>query len=142
MGSVFSLCCSCVAYVLTVTQNICEGKKDVDARMDAPTLIELALDTVLPKVLAFGRGFPWRTEEFVVRDAAWVDLSGHSPTVPYFLAQCLVQSRRGPKTTTFKTKRFSLMVVVPAAQWSEYVEWLEKTEEEVRFCLFIVSSLG
>ncbi|KAG1801309.1 hypothetical protein EV424DRAFT_1545421 [Suillus variegatus] len=110
--------------------NICEGKKDVDARMDAPTLIELALDTVLPKVLTFGRGFPWRTEEFVVRDAAWVDLSGHSPTVPYFLAQCLVQSRRGPKTTTFKTKRFSLMVVIPAAQWSEYVEWLEKTEEE------------
>jgi hypothetical protein len=28
------------------------------------------------------------------------------------------------------------MVVVPAAQWSEYEEWLERTEEEVRFHLF------
>ncbi|KAG2043747.1 hypothetical protein BDR03DRAFT_1004992 [Suillus americanus] len=46
--------------------NICEGKKDIDAHMDAPTLIELTLDTVLPKILAFGSGFPWRTEEFVV----------------------------------------------------------------------------
>ncbi|KAG1847356.1 hypothetical protein DFJ58DRAFT_843242 [Suillus subalutaceus] len=111
--------------------NICEGKKDIDARLDAPGLIQIALDTILPKILTFGRGFPWRTEEFVVRDATWVDLSGHLPAIPYFLAQCLVQSRRGPKTTTFKTKQFLLMVVVPAAQWSEYEAWLDKTEEEI-----------
>ncbi|KAG1763418.1 hypothetical protein EV702DRAFT_1051821 [Suillus placidus] len=110
--------------------NICEGKKDIDACLDAPSLIAIAFDTILPKILTFGRGFPWRTHEFVVRDAAWVDLSGHLPAIPYFLAQCLVQSRRAPKTTTFKTKKFSLMVVVPAAQWSEYEEWLERTEEE------------
>ncbi|KAG2131696.1 uncharacterized protein EDB93DRAFT_1108020 [Suillus bovinus] len=110
--------------------NICEGKKDIDARLDTPSLIAIAFDTILPKILTFGRGFPWRTQEFVVRDAAWVDLSGHLPAIPYFLAQCLVQSRHAPKTTTFKTKEFSLMVVVPAVQWSEYEEWLERTEEE------------
>ncbi|KAG1901667.1 uncharacterized protein F5891DRAFT_1187121 [Suillus fuscotomentosus] len=110
--------------------NICEGKKDIDARLDAPGLIQITLDTILPKILTFGRGFPWCTEEFVVRDATWVDLSRHLPAIPYFLAQCLVQSQCGPKTTTFKTKQFLLMVVVPAAQWSEYEAWLDKTEEE------------
>ncbi|KAG1901330.1 uncharacterized protein F5891DRAFT_979512 [Suillus fuscotomentosus] len=99
--------------------NICEGKKDIDAHLDAPSLIAIAFDTVLPKILTFGRGFPWRTQEFLIRDAAWVDLAGHLPTIPYFLAQCLVQSRRAPKTTTFKTKKFSLMVVVPAVQWNQ-----------------------
>ncbi|KAG2158086.1 uncharacterized protein EDB93DRAFT_1100863 [Suillus bovinus] len=111
--------------------NICEGKKDIDACLDTPGLITITLDTILPKILAFGKRFPWRTEEFVVWDASWVDLSGHLPAILYFLSQCLVQSRCRPKTTTFKTKQFSLMVVVPAAQWSEYEAWLDKTEEEI-----------
>lgn len=81
-----------LSYVLTITQNICEGKKDVDVRMDAPSLMKITFNTVLPKVLAFGMGFPWRTAEFVVQDAAWIDLSGYLPAIPYFLAQCLVQS--------------------------------------------------
>ncbi|KAG1754165.1 hypothetical protein EDB19DRAFT_1823558 [Suillus lakei] len=99
--------------------NICEGKKDVDTRLDAPGLIQITLETILPKILTFRRGFLWRTEEFIVRDATWVDLSGHLPAILYFLAQCLVQSQHRPKTTTFKTKQFSLMVVVPAVQWTK-----------------------
>lgn len=137
----FFLSLQVAVFLTLINQNICEGKKDIDARLDAPGLIQIALDTILPKILTFGRGFLWRTEEFVVRDATWVDLSGHLPAIPYFLAQCLVQSRRGPKTTTFKTRQFLLMVVVPAAQWCEYEAWLEKTEEEVRFRSFNVLSL-
>lgn len=46
-------------------QNICEGRKDVDARIDAPGLITLSLDTILPKIQAFATGFPWRQDQFV-----------------------------------------------------------------------------
>ncbi|KAG1726417.1 uncharacterized protein EDB91DRAFT_1086773 [Suillus paluster] len=86
--------------------NICEGKKDVDAWIDAPGLIALAFDMVTPKLFVFGNGFPWRTNEFTVRDAAWVDLSTHQPNVPYFFSQCLVPSRHGQKAPTFKSKQF------------------------------------
>ncbi|KAG1852800.1 hypothetical protein DFJ58DRAFT_402804, partial [Suillus subalutaceus] len=109
--------------------NICEGKKDIDARIDAPGLIALAYDTVTPKLFVFGNGFPWRTNEFTVWDAAWVDLSTHQPNVPYFFSQCLVPSRRGQKAPTFKSKQFPLSVIVPAVQWGEYEEWLESIEE-------------
>ncbi|KAG1748349.1 uncharacterized protein EDB91DRAFT_1245055 [Suillus paluster] len=39
--------------------NICEGKKDIDAHIDAPGLINLALETVGPKLQAFGGLFSW-----------------------------------------------------------------------------------
>ncbi|KAG1869626.1 hypothetical protein F4604DRAFT_1927030 [Suillus subluteus] len=61
--------------------NICEGKKDLDARIDAPGLIALALDTILPKVQAFAVGFPWCHDQFVIRDGGWVDKSTHP--LPY-----------------------------------------------------------
>ncbi|KAG1786732.1 uncharacterized protein HD556DRAFT_1313225 [Suillus plorans] len=77
----------------------------------------------------FGDGFPWRTDNFTVRDAAWVDLSMHQPNIPYFFTQCLVPSRCGQKAPTFKSKQFALLVIVPAAQWDKYEEWLEKLEE-------------
>ncbi|KAG1890317.1 hypothetical protein F4604DRAFT_1914864 [Suillus subluteus] len=109
--------------------NICEGKKDIDAHIDAPGLIGLALNTIVPKLLTFGDGFPWRTDDFTVWDAAWVDLSTHQPNIPYFFTQCLVPSRRGQKAPTFKSKQFALSVIVPAAQWDKYEEWLEKLEE-------------
>jgi len=91
--------------------------------------MEIAFDTILPKILTFGAGFPWRIEEFVVRDAMWVDLSTHKASIPYFLSQCMVTSKKVSKASTFKTKQFALMVVVPEAQWNEYEEWLEKAEE-------------
>ncbi|KAG2148335.1 hypothetical protein BD769DRAFT_1659847 [Suillus cothurnatus] len=54
--------------------NICKGKKDIDAQIDAPGLINLAFETVIPKLFVFGNGFPWCINEFTVWDAAWVDL--------------------------------------------------------------------
>ncbi|KAG1851897.1 hypothetical protein F4604DRAFT_1686725 [Suillus subluteus] len=109
--------------------NICEGKKDIDAQIDAPGLINLAFDTVIPKLFVFGNGFPWHIDEFTIWDAAWVDLSTHQPNIPYFFSQCLVPSQRGQKAPTFKSKQFTLAVIVPAAQWVEYEEWLDNIEE-------------
>ncbi|KAG1760646.1 hypothetical protein EDD22DRAFT_848322 [Suillus occidentalis] len=109
--------------------NIREGKKDVNARIDAPGLMNIAFDTILPKILTFGAGFPWRIEEFVVRDAVWVNLATHKASVPYFISQCMVPSKKGSKAPTFKSKQFTLMVVIPEAQWNEYEEWVEKAEE-------------
>jgi hypothetical protein len=84
---------------------------------------------VVPKLFVFGNGFPWRTAEFMVRDAAWVDLSTHQPNVPYFFSQCLVPSHCGQKVPMFKSKQFTLAVIVPAVQWNEYENWIEKIEE-------------
>ncbi|KAG2090557.1 hypothetical protein BD769DRAFT_1395777 [Suillus cothurnatus] len=114
--------------IAAVHENIREGKKDVDAHIDAPGLMDIAFDTILPKILAFGAGFPWCIEEFVVRDAVWVDLSMHKASVPYFILQCMVPSKKGLKAPIFKTKQFALMVIVPEAQWNDYEEWVENTE--------------
>ncbi|KAG1718697.1 hypothetical protein EDB19DRAFT_1920136 [Suillus lakei] len=87
--------------------NICEGKKDIDAQIDTPSLINLAMETVLPKLLVFGGTFSWRNHEFI----------------------CLQPTRKGPaKALVFKTKQFSLMVVVPEAQWTEFEDWQEANE--------------
>ncbi|KAG1784918.1 uncharacterized protein HD556DRAFT_1314653 [Suillus plorans] len=96
--------------------SICEGKKDIDAQIDAPGLIKITLDT-------------WRDEEFVVRDSQWVDLSGHHAHEPYFYSQCVQAGRKGLKSPIFKTKQFALMVVVPESQWRKYEEWTERVEE-------------
>ncbi|KAG1730901.1 hypothetical protein EDB19DRAFT_2010419 [Suillus lakei] len=109
--------------------NIWEGKKDVAAHIDAPELMDIAFDTILPKILTFGAGFPWHIEEFVVRDAVWVNLATHKASIPYFISQCMVPSKKGSKAPVFKTKQFALMVVVPESQWNEYEEWVEKAEE-------------
>ncbi|KIK37537.1 hypothetical protein CY34DRAFT_15633 [Suillus luteus UH-Slu-Lm8-n1] len=110
--------------------NICEGKKDIDARIDAPGLITLSLDTVLPKIQAFAAGFPWRQDQFIVRDGGWVDLSTHPPHQPYFYSQCMHATHKGSRAMTFKSKQFLLYVVVPMAQWEDYEMWLDKAEEE------------
>ncbi|KAG0706908.1 hypothetical protein DFH29DRAFT_995495 [Suillus ampliporus] len=110
--------------------NICEGKKDVDARIDAPGLIALALDTIWPKIQAFAGGFPWRQDQFIIRDGGWVDLSNHPPHQPYFYSQCMHATRKGSCAMTFKPKQFLLYVVVPTAQWEDYETWLDKAKEE------------
>jgi hypothetical protein len=102
--------------------------------------MDIAFDTILPKILAFGAGFPWRIEEFVVRDAVWVDLSTHKASVPYFISQCMVPSKKGSKAPIFKTKQFALMVVVPEAQWNDYEEWVENTENVSRILIFSSAS--
>ncbi|KAG1773283.1 hypothetical protein EV702DRAFT_583738 [Suillus placidus] len=112
-------------------QNIlCEGRKDVDARIDAPGLITLLLDTILPKIRAFAAGFLWRQDQFIVRDGGWVDLSTHPPRQPYFYLECMQATRKGLRAMTFKSKQFVLYVVVPTAQWEEYETWLDKVQEE------------
>ncbi|KAG2029448.1 hypothetical protein BDR03DRAFT_1018380 [Suillus americanus] len=108
--------------------NICEGRKDINAQIDAPGLTKLALETVVPKLCKFGGEFIWRVEEFIIRDAAWVDLSNHLQSIPYFYDQCLQPSRKGTKSI-FKSKQFALMVVVPEVQWNEYENWLELRAE-------------
>jgi hypothetical protein len=64
--------------------------------------MDIAFDTILSKILAFGAGFPWHIEEFVVQDAVWVDLSTHKASVPYFILQCMVPSKKGLKAPIFK----------------------------------------
>ncbi|KAG2134217.1 hypothetical protein BD769DRAFT_1665245 [Suillus cothurnatus] len=91
--------------------NIRKGKRDVDARINAPGLIEIAFDTVLPKILTFGAGFPWRIDDPIFFFAM------HGPEQERF------------KPSTFKTKQFALMVVVPEAQWNEYEDWVENSVE-------------
>ncbi|KAG2144402.1 uncharacterized protein EDB93DRAFT_1251643 [Suillus bovinus] len=61
-------------------KNICEGKKDIDARMDAPGLMRLALDMVLPKLHTIADLFAWCDKEFTVQDSAWVGPL-NSPTI-------------------------------------------------------------
>ncbi|KAG2349298.1 hypothetical protein BDR05DRAFT_943313 [Suillus weaverae] len=89
--------------------NICEGKKDINARINAPCLVVLALDTIGPKIEAFAPGFPWWQDKFLVHDGAWVDLATHPADVPYFYLQCLHPSRKG---------------------WDDYESWLNKVKEE------------
>ena len=108
-----------------VTQNICEGKKDIDAKITADDLVTIAHDTINPKIEAFCPTFPWRFDEFVVRDTEWVDLSAHNSPSPYFYSQCLQPTRKSANTYTFKTKQFALIVVVPAIQWAEYEAFIE-----------------
>jgi len=142
LGYVFSY--SIAMQPLMPIQSICEGKKDIDAQIDAPGLIKIALDTVYPKIQSFCPAFQWRYEEFVVRDSRWVDLSGHHAREPYFYSQCVQAGRKGLKSPIFKTKQFALMVVVPESQWREYEEWTERVEEwteraeEVMLLLFLV----
>ncbi|KIN98201.1 hypothetical protein M404DRAFT_91998, partial [Pisolithus tinctorius Marx 270] len=100
--------------------NICEGKKDIDALISAHDLVPIALDTIIPKVKMFCPTFAWRFDEFVVRDTDWVDLGAHRDPGPYFYSQCFQAARRNPKAMAFKSKQFTLYVVVPAPQWIEY----------------------
>jgi hypothetical protein len=111
--------------------------KDIDARIDAPGLIVIALDTILPKIVAFCSGFNWHDDEFVVWDAQWVDLSKHPAGELYFLSQCLQAGRKDSKTMVFKTKQFSLMVVAPQSRWLEYEDWVEQLAEDVSLLMFV-----
>ena len=107
------------------TQNICEGKKDIDEKITANDLVTIACDTINLKIEAFCPTFPWRFDEFVVHDTEWVDLSAHNSPSAYFYSQCLQPTRKSANTYTFKTKQFALFVVVPATQWAEYEAFTE-----------------
>ncbi|KAF9232882.1 hypothetical protein BU15DRAFT_67057 [Melanogaster broomeanus] len=113
-------------------QNICEGKRDIDARITTPELVKLALTTIVPCLKDHCPRFQWREDEFVVRDSQWVDLSKHAdPFAPYFFKDCLQPStRKNSKALVFKSKQFSLYVVIPEPQWLEYQDFIEKMDED------------
>ena len=92
----------------------------------------LALTTIIPKVIIFCPDFAWRYDKFVIRDASWVDLSNHPEQLhPYFYSNCLIAGWKNTKVPVFKTKQFSLYVVIPALQWKEYEEHVLNLEEAV-----------
>ncbi|KAI6106000.1 hypothetical protein EDD16DRAFT_1713864 [Pisolithus croceorrhizus] len=111
---------------------ICEGMKDIDARITAPELASIALAKLTPKIVAFCPQFLWRPSEFVVCDSSWVDLSSvPEPMQPYFYHECLHPgSRKNFKTPVFKPKQFPLFVIIPESQWREY-ESHKLAEEEM-----------
>jgi hypothetical protein len=94
----------------------------------------------LLKIQAFATGFPWRQDQFIIRDGRWVDLSTHPPHQPYFYSQCMQATRKGLHAMTFKSKQFLLYVIVPTAQWEDYETWLEKAEEVCIFQLYDAST--
>ncbi|KAI6156785.1 hypothetical protein BKA82DRAFT_148342 [Pisolithus tinctorius] len=118
-------------HLSTAFGNICEGQKDIDARISTQELVPIALDTIIPKVKMFCPMYPWRTDEFVVCDTNWVDLAAHRSPLPYFYAQCVQPVRKNPKAMSFKPKQFTLYVVVPASQWVEYEAFMDKVNSHV-----------
>ncbi|KAG6370829.1 hypothetical protein JVT61DRAFT_11041 [Boletus reticuloceps] len=107
--------------------SIREGVKDVDALSDADSLVALALSVVIPRLQTFGPDFCWRTDEFVVRDAKWVNLLSNG-TWHYFYHDCLQRNtRKGAARLMFKLgKQFTLFVVVPETQWEEFEDFRAK----------------
>ncbi|KIO10693.1 hypothetical protein M404DRAFT_20945 [Pisolithus tinctorius Marx 270] len=111
----------------TPFSSICEGKKDIDAHITAPELVSIALTTIVPKIHAFCPGFRWKYDEFIVRDTSWVNLLDHPDrNRPYFYGECVQPgTRKNAKSLVFKSKQFSLYVVVPAVQWKDYENFIE-----------------
>ncbi|KIO02143.1 hypothetical protein M404DRAFT_28083 [Pisolithus tinctorius Marx 270] len=107
--------------------SICEGKKDIDARITAPELVSIALTMIVPKIHAFCPGFQWKYDEFIVRDVSWVNLLDHPDrNCLYFYGECIQPgTRKNAKSLVFKSKQFSLYVVVPAVQWKDYENFIE-----------------
>ena len=87
--------------------------------------MEIARETVVPLIIAFCPEFPWRSDEFIVRDDEWVDLGNHHETAEtgqgYFYRECL--HLKG-KNYVFKTHQFPLYVVVSQGQWDEYLQFV------------------
>ncbi|KAH0826042.1 hypothetical protein J3R83DRAFT_7452 [Lanmaoa asiatica] len=110
--------------------NIIEGKKGIDAQITAPGLVAVARQTLDPHIIAFCPDFPWRPDEFVVRDDSWVDLANH-PEIHkgYFYNECIQPSnRKNSKGMVFKSRPFTLYVVVPQSQWVEYQQFVAKQD--------------
>ncbi|KAF8120086.1 hypothetical protein EV363DRAFT_1481757, partial [Boletus edulis] len=111
--------------------SICEGLKGIDALSTAPDLVATALNTIVPRIQMYCPDFPWRVDEFTVRDAKWVDLSRVSPMQSYFYEDCLQQSSQKMSKGSMvfkKDKQFALFVVIPEAQWEEFENFRDKPD--------------
>lgn len=63
-----------------------------------------------------------------MRDEAWVDLAKYSdPYRPYFYNDCF-PPKKGSKGGNFKTKTYTLNVIIPQPQWLEYEAFKEELE--------------
>lgn len=84
----------------------------------------MALETVVPLVIAFCPEFCWHVDEFVVHDDSWVDLSNHLDTVEsclgYFDHKCLHRKGKG---VVFKTH-----------QWANYEDFIMKRDGGAPLC--------
>ncbi|KAG6327858.1 hypothetical protein ID866_11231 [Astraeus odoratus] len=111
--------------------NICKGEKDINACVTAPKLVTITLKILIPCIQDFCPHFTWHTEEFVVCDEAWVDLSRHlEPEQPHFYKDCLQPgSHKNSKgSIMFKSRQFPLYIVVPQNQWSEYELFMKNSD--------------
>ncbi|KAG8220317.1 hypothetical protein J3R82DRAFT_3521 [Butyriboletus roseoflavus] len=82
-----------------------EGLKDVDAQSTAQELVVLAFEAVVPQIKAYDPRFPWRNNEFIVRDKKWVNLTTYANMQPYFNNECLHPGRsKNSKGLIFKSE--------------------------------------
>jgi len=95
----------------------------------AQELASIALETVIPGIKTYYPSFRWQENEFTVRDNKWVDLARYSSFQAYFYKDCLHPStRKGAKSMVFKTKQFTLFIVVPECQWEEFEAFRDKCD--------------
>jgi len=83
----------------------------------------------VPCIKTYYPSFGWRENDFIVHDTKWVDLMKHPSAQPYFYGDCLnASNRKNSKAIVFKTKQFSLFVIVPEAQWEGFEVFRDKLE--------------
>ena len=109
-------------------KNIVEGKKGIDAQITAPGLVAVARQTLDPHIIAFCPEFPWWPDEFIMLDDLWVDLTNHLKVHKgYFYNECIQPSNhKNSKEMVFKSRSFTLYVVVPQSQWVKYQQFVAK----------------
>ena len=83
----------------------------------------------MPLIIAFCPEFCWHTDEFVIHNDSWVDLSNHLDTAEsclgYFYHECLHHKGKG---VVFKTHQFPIYVVIPQSQWANYEDFIMKRD--------------
>ncbi|KIK80941.1 hypothetical protein PAXRUDRAFT_74800, partial [Paxillus rubicundulus Ve08.2h10] len=116
----------------TAFGSICEGRRDIDARITAPELVIIVLKVIVPSIKSFCLNFPWQEDESIIHDECWVNLAKVDyPLEPYFYGKCFVSvSCKNTENMVFKSKQFSLYDIVPEAQWFEYKAFIKKYHED------------
>ncbi|KAJ7670126.1 hypothetical protein DFH06DRAFT_1125517 [Mycena polygramma] len=119
--------------------NISEGKT-IPANSTPPSIINLAMEVLKPRLLASTRGFEWDWTQFIIREVnTWTDLAGESVHQPYFYERCLANptgKNNKDKGKVFKKPRnpFFIALVIDTNQYHRYLDFEAKhdLEEEER----------
>ncbi|KIK81807.1 hypothetical protein PAXRUDRAFT_155220 [Paxillus rubicundulus Ve08.2h10] len=108
-----------------------DGMRDIDAHIKAPELVTIALLIIIPRIQVYCHDFPWHVDKIVVHDPSWVNLANHPDMIqPYFYQACFqTSSHKNVKNKVFKSKHFSLYVVISEAQWHNYENFLKKADD-------------